>query len=219
MLVFLWFGISVFGLLWFSIRCSCQALSLIENLELWVIIFSVLCLHQTELFRFHFGLFVVLFFSVLSYNKYHEHLPCCTLVPDPSYYSSSSTVISIHILNKLLGTIFSANNPKVFVETWDQSVKRAQKVNQICLFYIHCEWQQFLSQCEKSFQCSPLITTTHRCEIEHMSTVLPTEAWWLLRGSVGKIFRIERGTVVIHNRCKKTHKKQTWLTFCVMKRK
>ena len=31
MLVCLWFSISVFGLVWFSIRVSCQSLSLIEN--------------------------------------------------------------------------------------------------------------------------------------------------------------------------------------------
>jgi hypothetical protein len=38
---------------------------------------------------------------------------------------------------------------------------------------------------------------------EHDNVLFHTEAWWLSRGRVGKIFLIERGTFAIHIGCKK----------------
>ena len=85
-----WFSISVFGLVWFSIRGSCQSLSLIEN-HIYVacfplcfvggyFLFSVfVCLHQTELFRLFLCCFVIQC-SVLIIIKNHEHLLRCALV-------------------------------------------------------------------------------------------------------------------------------------------
>jgi hypothetical protein len=61
----------------------------------------------------------------------------------------------------------------------------------------------------------PVRKTMWRYGIRAWQCFISHEAWWLSRETVGKIFRIERGTVVIHN----GYKKQTWLTFCVMKRK
>ena len=39
---------------------------------------------------------------------------------------------------------------------------------------------------------------------DHDIVLFNTEAWWLSRGSLGKIFHVKRGTVVIQNECKNT---------------